>query len=190
MGNKKFSNWVNINEIEKLSNLDNPGIYAVAYSSKDILSKKPFDYIYSKNFPSKYNMKYVDIGVIYYGMTKDRVLRKRLKEFKDTINNISIQHGGAVRFCFNLNKKNVTGWQKKLYISVMPFISHVSNFIEPDSIPVEKREELSNHNKQKWISNLELKGDIVRQEYICFAKHVKKCKILPQFNDMKRSQKK
>jgi hypothetical protein len=106
--------------------------------------------------------------IVYIGMSFKRNLRIRLEEFYKTINLKSGQHDPAKRFCFNLDNED-ENWREKLCVSVMP-------------IPCDVR---SNSPK-----DLICMGEIEKQEYVCFAKYVRKHKEMPRFNDEKRSPKK
>jgi len=187
---KEFTKWVNIREIEKLHNLDYPGIYAIAYSSKEI-KNKTFEYFYSPKYAKNYDEdNYIDEGIIFIEMTKDRSLRLRLNEFINTVFGIIDQHGTGYRFNINLCKKMGKKWRNKLYVSIKPFTGYDPSFTSPDLVALDYRERpLDEKDLEKWIKQLKCKGDIAKAEYNCFAYHVKKCGILPQFNDMKRTPK-
>jgi hypothetical protein len=107
--------------------------------------------------------------IVYFGMTKSKSgLKGRLQQFDNTICG-NRGHGGAARFCYNLPKKDKF-WKEKLYVSIMVF-----------------RDCYVGSNNPK---DLMIIGDIVKQEYVCFAKYVENFNKLPRFNDIKKSPKK
>ena len=101
--NKKFSIWSKWNERQGLSNLQHPGVYAIAISKLDI-SGKPFSW---------------RPEIVYIGMTNSKKgLKSRLKQFDNTIKG-KRGHGGAQRVKYkhcNYNKL-VTN----LFVSIHPF---------------------------------------------------------------------
>jgi hypothetical protein len=104
----------------------------------------------------------------YFGFTNSGGgLRGRLDQFNNTLRDKSGPgHGGAQRF----RRKHRNGGKlaKKLYVAVCPFKCDVSS------------------NKPK---DLKVMGDVVRAEYLAFAKYVTHFRRLPQFNDKERSPK-
>jgi len=100
-----FSKWKRWGEREGFSNINYPGVYALAVSAKD-LSGTPFSLIEQ---------------IVYFGMTNSKDgLRGRLKQFDNTIIG-KIGHGGAERF---MHQWNYSELRKMLYVSV--------NFIKCD----------------------------------------------------------
>jgi hypothetical protein len=123
---------------------------------------------YSKNDISNSAFSLIE-DIVYFGMTNSKAgLKGRLQQFENTISGKQ-GHGGAVRFCYNLSKED-SSWKDKLYVSIMVF----------RDCDVE-----SNNYK-----DLMLMGEVAKEEYVWFAKYVKKFKKLPRFNDKKKSPKK
>lgn len=144
-----FSNWIKLTNINTLDKY--PGVYIVALSNTDISGKL-------------FNWKY---SIIYIGMTNSHNgLKKRLKQFDNTLKGRANNHGGAQRMRHKY-KNNVP--IKKLYISTQSFRCDV----------------LSNQ-----VEDLLKMGKVTQFEYVCFAKHIKQYNRLPEFNDKKRSPKK
>ena len=107
MKEREFSNWVNFNNRAEIQdkNWKFPGIYAIAYSKKD-LSNQKFNLLEN---------------IVYFGMTNSiSGLRGRLKQFETTIYLTRDQHGGANRFIYSLSKEDGS-WINRLYVSVMYF---------------------------------------------------------------------
>ena len=75
-------------------------------------------------------------------------------------------HGGAERFRHKYPNGNALA--KKLYVAVCPFRCDVSANSPAD---------------------LRIMGDVVRAEYLAFAKYVSLHRRLPEFNDKERSPK-
>jgi hypothetical protein len=108
--------------------------------------------------------------IVYFGMTNSKNgLYGRLKQFNNTITSKHAQHGGADRFIFNLDKED-KNWREKLYVSTMPFI----HFDVTSNLP----------------RDLNLMGDVAKQEFSCFAKYVERFNKMPRFNDKENSPKK
>ena len=114
MAKRIFSEWVNFNKRSELEKYkwEFPGVYAIAYSEKDI-SNQAYDLIKD---------------IVYFGMTNAKAgLKGRLQQFENTINLKHSQHGGAERFNYNLSSKEDNLWQKKLYVSIMVFNCNVNS---------------------------------------------------------------
>lgn len=94
-------------------------------------------------------------------------LRGRLNQFSNTIRSKSApSHGGADRFRHKY--PNGDALAKRLYVAVCAFECDVSS------------------NKPR---DLRIMGDVVRAEYLAFAKYVSLYDRLPEFNDKERSPK-
>jgi hypothetical protein len=106
--------------------------------------------------------------IAYLGFTNAAGgLRGRLNQFNNTLRDKSGPgHGGAQRF----RSKYPDGERlaKRLYVAVCPFVCDVST-----NSPVDLR----------------VMGDIVRAEYLAFAKYASLYDRLPEFNDKERSPK-
>lgn len=104
----------------------------------------------------------------YFGFTNAvGGLRGRLNQFNNTLRDKSgPDHGGAQRFRRKYRNGNTLA--KKLYVAVCPFKCDVSA------------------NKPE---DLIVMGEVVRSEYLAFAKYVKLFGALPEFNDKERSPK-
>lgn len=91
-------------ERSKIDGIKNPGVYALAVTTKDI-SKTPFEYIEE---------------IVYFGMTNSgRGLQARLNQFDYTIAQKKRSvHGGAERFLYKY--KDYSKLIKKLFVSVCP----------------------------------------------------------------------
>jgi len=119
---------------------------------------------YSKVDLSGKRFKYLE-NIVYFGMVNVKGgLSGDLKRFYHTINSEHSQHGGADRFKMSLSQ-NVNLWKRKLYVSVMAFPG-----CDIDS---------------ETPKNLTTRGDVLKQEYTCFAEYVKRFKKMPRFNDRK-----
>ena len=104
----------------------------------------------------------------YFGFTNAvSGLRGRLEQFNNTLRDKSGPgHGGAQRF---INKyRNGNALAKRLYVAVCPFECNVSTNRPHD---------------------LRVMGDVVRREYVAFAKYVTLFGSLPEFNDKEKSPK-
>ena len=99
---KKFSNWVRWEDRNDLPQIDCPGIYAIAISSRRIAGE-PFS---------------IRKEIIYFGMTNARNgLKSRLQQFDNTISGKNQQvHGGAARVSFK--HPDYATLVPKLYVSV------------------------------------------------------------------------
>jgi hypothetical protein len=94
-------------------------------------------------------------------------LRGRLNQFSNTIRSKSApSHGGAERFRHKYPNGNALA--EKLYVAVCPFKCDVSTNSPAD---------------------LRVMGDVVRAEYLAFAKYATLYLRLPEFNDKERSPK-
>src|SRR6266540_5853136 len=104
----------------------------------------------------------------YFGFTNAvGGLRGRLKQFNNTLRDKpGPGHGGAQRFRRKYRDGNALA--KKLYVAVCPFKCDVSS------------------NKPK---DLRVMGDVVRGEYLAWAKYVTLFGSLPEFNDKEKSPK-
>jgi hypothetical protein len=146
-----FSKWARFDKRDGLGELKYPGIYAIAYSDEDISGE---------------NFSYRE-EIVYFGMTNSKEgLHGRLRQFDNTVKSKSKDHGGAERFCFNLEKED-ENWKGKLYVSVMPVPCDVTSNSPEDLICM---------------------GEVAKQEYVCFAEYVKKYGAKPRFNDEKKSE--
>tara|TARA_Y100001970_G_C14186585_1_gene832944 strand:+ start:1329 stop:1841 length:513 start_codon:yes stop_codon:yes gene_type:complete len=113
--NKKFSNWTPWKLRNSIPNIDFPGVYIIAITSKRISDKK-FDWIKE---------------IKYVGMTNSITgLKGRLKSFDDTILGKRNSHGGAdrVRYKYQDYDKLV----KKTYVSVVYFECDVKSILPKD----------------------------------------------------------
>jgi len=105
--------------------------------------------------------------IAYFGMTNSKGgLKSRLKAFDNTIKGKN-GHGGAHRFRFK--HPNYDTLTSSLYVSICPFSCDVKSHKPRD---------------------LRIMGEVTQFEYECFARFVEKFGSLPEFNDIKRSQKK
>jgi hypothetical protein len=106
--------------------------------------------------------------ISYFGFTNAvGGLRGRLNQFNNTLRDKSGPgHGGAQRF--RRKYRNGDALAKKLYVAVCPFKCDVST------------------NKP---ADLRIMGDVVRAEYIAFAKYATLFRRLPEFNDKENSPK-
>lgn len=107
--------------------------------------------------------------ISYFGFTNAvGGLRGRLNQFNNTIRDKpGPGHGGAKRFRHKYRDGDVLA-KKQLYVAVCPFKCNVSNSTPED---------------------LRVMGDIVRAEYLAFARYATLFGRLPEFNDKKRSPK-
>jgi hypothetical protein len=116
-----FFQWVRYSNKKELlkSGWSCPGVYAIAYSNKNI-DGKDFDYIKE---------------IIYFGMSKSkRGLQGRLDQFYSTIEGKNHKHSGAGRIRDTLDKEN-DNWREKLYISLMPYIHcDVNSYLPRDLV--------------------------------------------------------
>lgn len=106
--------------------------------------------------------------ISYFGFTNAASgLRGRLDQFNNTLRDkAGPGHGGAQRF---LGKnRNGNALAKRLYVAVCPFKCDVSTNSPAD---------------------LRIMGDVVRAEYLAFAKYVALYGRLPEFNDKEKSPK-
>ena len=106
--------------------------------------------------------------ISYFGFTNAvGGLRGRLNQFNNTLHDKSGPgHGGAQRFRRKYRDGNALA--KKLYVAVCPFKCDVST------------------NKP---ADLRVMGDVVRAEYLAFAKYASLFRRLPEFNDKEKSPK-
>jgi len=106
--------------------------------------------------------------IAYFGYTNARNgIRGRLNQFNNTLRDKSGPgHGGAQRF--RRKHRDGNALAKKLYVAVCPFKCDVTT------------------NKP---ADLLVMGDVVRAEYIAFAKYVTIFDQLPEFNDKNKSPK-
>ncbi|MDN4982209.1 hypothetical protein QY049_03085 [Bradyrhizobium sp. WYCCWR 13022] len=104
----------------------------------------------------------------YFGFTNAvSGLRGRLNAFNNTLRDKSGPgHGGAERFRGKYRNGNLLA--KKLYVAVCPFECNVSSNLPKD---------------------LRVMGDVVRAEYLAFAKYAALFGRLPEFNDKEKSPK-
>lgn len=99
----------------------------------------------------------------YIGMT-NRSLKNRLSAFSKSLLGES-GHGGALRFEYKHKYEDI---KEKLYVAVQSFECNI------------------NSNSPK---DLNIKGDVLKHEFTCFAKYVETYGRLPEFNDKKKSSK-
>ena len=155
MNNDKWSRWKKLFEEEILHSIPEfPGIYAFAIVNSNI-SGKPFS---------------LRKEIKYFGMTNNSNggLQTRLKQFKDTIDGKTPQHGGAERF-LNDYKKGRKDLEKILFVSVMPV----------------KCDPCSNN-----ADDLRKMGKVCELEYEYFARYVERFRRgLPKYNNKKGSPK-
>ena len=106
--------------------------------------------------------------ISYFGFTNAAGgIRGRLNQFNNTLRDKSGPgHGGAQRF--RRKYRDSEALAKKLYVAVCPFKCDVSTNNPAD---------------------LRVMGDVVRAEYLAFAKYAALFHQLPEFNDKKRSPK-
>ena len=103
MYEKKFSVWGPWQTREELGGLQYPGVYAVAYTLRDLSGKQ---FTWRKE-------------IIYVGMTNAAAgLKGRLKQFDNTIVGKK-GHGGADRVRYKY--RNYSNLVKGLYVAVAPF---------------------------------------------------------------------
>jgi hypothetical protein len=104
--------------------------------------------------------------VIYIGMTNAKGgLKSRLQQFDNTIKGKD-GHGGAHRV--RHKHHNYSRLAPRLYVSISPRQCNV----------------ISNKS-----SDLRIMGEVVKDEYVCFAIFAERFDRLPEFNDKKRSPK-
>lgn len=106
--------------------------------------------------------------IAYFGFTNGvGGLRARLEQFNNTLRDkAGPGHGGAQRFRGKYRNGNALA--KKLYVAISPFRCNVSS------------------NKP---ADLRVMGEVVRAEYVAFAKYVTLFGRLPKFNDKENSPK-
>lgn len=112
----KFSRWEKFDSRDRLKNIDYPGIYAIAISSKNISGSR---FTYTK-------------FIVYFGMTNAKNdLRGRLNAFNNTLRDkAGPGHGGADRFLYDYKKPEALA--KKLYVSVSSFKCDVQSILRKD----------------------------------------------------------
>jgi len=117
---------------------------------------------YSRTDLSGKSFKYLE-SIVYFGLANVKGgLSGDLKRFYHTIISAHSQHGAADRFKMSLSQ-NVNVWKDKLYVSVMAFPECDIDSETPKSLMA--------------------MGDILKQEYTCFAEYVKRFKKMTMFND-------
>ncbi|MFN7114652.1 MAG: hypothetical protein ACK4PK_09890 [Alphaproteobacteria bacterium] len=136
-----FSKWVIWQARNELSSLNAPGVYALAKSKVD-LNGTPFDWSHD---------------IIYFGVSG--ALKKRLRQFDDTVAQRRKQHGGADRVLFKYPEYN--SLISQLYVSVIA-IGNTAASTTPDC--------------------LRRIGEAHRLEYYCMAKYLELHSQLPEFN--------
>lgn len=136
-----FTKWVKWEDRSELSGLAAPGVYVIAKSSKK-MDGQPFDW---------------QKEIIYIGVSGS--LKKRLRQFDETISQKRKTHGGADRVLFKHSdyKKLV----RNLYISVMAFGTKAAG----DTSACWRRI-----------------GDAHKAEYYCIAEYLDIHGELPEFN--------
>jgi len=104
--------------------------------------------------------------IVYFGMTNSAAgLRGRMKQFDNSLIGRP-GHGGGQRFMFG--QRTDGSQRQKLYVSVWTFECDVRSDAPAD---------------------LRMMGEVLRAEFLCFAKYVEKFGRLPKFNDKKSSPK-
>lgn len=97
---ERFSNWTKWTDRNNLENILYPGIYALAYTDKNI-SNRPFSFRKE---------------IVYFGMTNSRGgLKSRLQQFENTIAG-KTGHGGAMRVKHAHNQHSAL--VQKLYVAI------------------------------------------------------------------------
>jgi hypothetical protein len=159
---------------EHLRVRDDKHLYEDLFSKwRPWLGRKELDNL---KFPGVYALAHTDASVdtpfswrgdiIYVGMTTAATgLKSRLKQFDDTIVGKRATHGGADRVRYKY--PDYKSLCKSLYVAVVPFCrDHVTSYTPYD---------------------LRQMGEVVRFECQCFAHFVELFKMMPEFNDHKRS---
>jgi hypothetical protein len=136
-----FSRWTRWETRNELEGLAAPGVYTVAKSSVN-LDGTPFDWSHE---------------IIYFGVSGN--LKKRLRQFDDTIGKRKKQHGGADRVLFKY--PDYKALAPHLYVSVIT-VGNTATSNTPDC--------------------LRRIGDAHRLEYYCMAKYLELHSYLPEFN--------
>ena len=116
----RFSHWMRWEERNTIDGIKNPGVYALAITTKN-LSNRPFDYIKE---------------IVYFGMTNSiRGLKARLNQFNYTIaqkkRNV---HGGAERILYKYD--DYLTLTKKLYVSICPIECDVTSNSPEDLLKI------------------------------------------------------
>jgi hypothetical protein len=141
----------------------------VKFDERDELSSDPGVYAIaiSKRNIARSRFRWIK-EISYFGYTNAKGgLRGRLNQFNNTLRDKSGPgHGGAQRFRHKHRDGNALA--KKLYVAVCPFKCDVST------------------NKP---ADLRVMGDVVRAEYLAFAKYASLFDELPKFNNKKQSPK-
>lgn len=144
----------------------------VKFEQRDKLKNATFPGLYAMAISTKNiadtRFKWIE-EISYVGFTNAvGGLRGRLNQFDNTLRDKSGPgHGGAQRIRGRYPNGNALA--RKLYVAICPFKCNVST------------------NKPK---DLRVMGDVVRAEYLAFAKYVTLFGGLPEFNDKERSPKK
>jgi hypothetical protein len=129
----KFSNWVCWVNRNTLGGIQNPGVYALALSTRDI-SGKPFDWIEE---------------IIYFGMTNSGGgLKARLTQFDNTIKGKE-GHGGGERVRYKY--RDYTALSKKLFVSVYPIECDVKSNRPQDLLKMGKVAYLEYYCLSKYV---------------------------------------
>lgn len=137
-----FSSWARWKDRDDLSFLNCPGVYTVAWSAEDIAGET-----------FKWRKE-----IIYFGVADH--LRKRLKQFDDTISERRNTHGGADRALYKY--REYPEFTLKLYVAIAA-IGETKVHNSPDC----------------W----KRKGDARQLEYHCIAQYLEKFRQLPIFNN-------
>ena len=99
----KFSKWQTWEQLDKSKDINNPGVYSIAITNKDLVGKK-FDFK----------------DVVYIGMTNSRGgLKQRLNQFKNSLNGKRAHSGGTRTFKeVKIKYKNWSNHKLKLFIAI------------------------------------------------------------------------
>lgn len=155
------SKWVNWKERKKLPHLSDPGIYFIAF---------PLNGQSDEDFHKEFLNKDFKIckQIIYIGMSiAKKGVGGRLNQFENTMKGNARVHGGADRVRFKHKSHEI--FFKKAIISIKSFPISTGGNISTD---------------------LRIKGECVKHEFVSFAEYFDKFNELPEFNDHKKSKKK
>lgn len=138
-----FSKWAKWKNFMELNSIKFSGIYVICYSSLD-LQGEPF--VWTEE-------------VVYIGMTNKQTLKKRLKQFDETIKGLRNSHGGAdrMRYQYRMYEEMI----EFLFVSVLP-VEYDNKNISPESL----------------IGM----GEVARLEFFYFAEFMSRFKNFPIFN--------
>lgn len=111
----RFSNWVKFDQRDELRNINYPGVYAIAISTRNIAGTR---FRWMKE-------------ISYFGFTNAVGGLQGLNQFNNTLRDKSGPgHGGAQRFRRKYRDGNALA--KKLYVAACPFKCDVSTNKPPD----------------------------------------------------------